>query len=301
MNNKPLITIGITCFNAAGLVHRAIESALAQTWPNFEVLIVDDGSADESLRVLGDFAARDSRIRIIPHETNKGFPAALNTLFRNANGDFIALFDDDDTSEPRRLEKQYERLIAYEEKHNTRLVFCYTNRLVYDHHDMKHPVYPLEAIGRLPPEPHGPMVADFLLWSTGQPGFTWGMFGSCTLLVRKKSVEDLEGFDECFRRCAEWDLAVRAALAGAHFIAVSEPLVHQLKTPTADKKAKIPLQYALMLRHKHKRYLQQRGRFYYWAALALAHARFWGANGRKIRSLFYRLLNEALTRLNGPV
>lgn len=65
------------------------------------------------------------------------------------------------------------------------------------------------------------------------------------------------GFDPKFRRSAEWDLAIRVAYQGGYFIAVDQPLVIQHKTPTFDKAGRKPLDYALMLRKKHKAYLQK--------------------------------------------
>ena len=92
------------------------------------------------------------------------------------------------------------------------------------------------GIGRVPPAPSGPMVADYVLGLVKDDGrHSWGMLGSGTLMARTDALRDLGGFDARFRRCAERDLAVRAALEGAHFISVDAPLVTQYLTPTADK------------------------------------------------------------------
>ena len=85
----------------------------------------------------------------------------------------------------------------------------------------------------------------------------WGMFGSCTLMGRTEALRGFGGFDQRFRRCAELDLAVRAALGGAHFISVDAPLVTQHLSPSADK-GKADLQYRLLLLEKHKSFLRQK-------------------------------------------
>jgi len=298
--DKPLITIGITCFNAQDSIAQAVNSALAQTWPNFEIVIVDDGSTDQSRHMLEKIAAENDQVHVIFHSKNKGFPAALNTIFEHAKGEFVALFDDDDCSRKDRLEKQYERLVSYEKSKNTQYVMCYTNRNVFKTKEDEEPAYTLKGIGHISPEPYGVRVADYLLWSIGEPGFTWGMFGSCTLMTRPQTIKDLGGFDEDFRRGAEWDLAIRAALEkNAHFITVNEPLISQIKTLGADKEAKIPLQYMLRLRDKHKAYLVKKGGAgLYWAAMFLARARFAGSKDKKMASYFFRFLNLILVSLS---
>ena len=92
------------------------------------------------------------------------------------------------------------------------------------------------GIGRHPPEPSGRVVADYVLGLMKDDGrHCWGMFGSCTLMGRTETFRGFGGFDQRFRRCAELDLAVRAALGGAHFISVDAPLVTQHLTPSATK------------------------------------------------------------------
>src|SRR5262249_1773908 len=127
---SPLITIGITCYNAADTIARAMHSALRQDWPCFEVIIVDDRSTDGSVRIIEEFISREPRARLIVHERNTGVAAARNTIVDNARGDFVAYFDDDDVSVPDRLRAQWRRLIDYERAAHARLVFCYANRNV---------------------------------------------------------------------------------------------------------------------------------------------------------------------------
>lgn len=275
--SHPLITIGITCFNAAETIERAVLAALQQQYPNFEILVVDDCSADNSVQIIETLQGRHPQVRLARHDVNKGYPSALNTIIDNAAGKYISFFDDDDDSKPDRLQKQLERIEGYESAHGTHKIFCYTNREVRYTGDTK-PAYSFNAIGRIAPEPSGPEVADFILWDTGPKNKTWGMFGSCTLMVRKDVLQAAGGFDPQFRRCAEWDIAIRAAFQGAHFIAVNEPLVIQYKTPTPDKKGAIPLKYSMMLRDKHKDYLKAKG--VYIAARMMARSRYHGGKSR---------------------
>ncbi|CFX36637.1 Glycosyl transferase, family 2 (fragment) [Candidatus Filomicrobium marinum] len=283
----PLITIGITCHNAADTIERAVKSALAQDWPNVEVVVVDDCSNDGSWSALAEMARTEPRLKVLRHSTNRGYPGALNTIIEAARGEFVAIFDDDDDNVCDRLKAQYERLTGYERDTGAKLVFCYSNRNVVKSGQAE-PDHIALAIGRCSPEPYGAAVADYLFSISAEPGFVWGMFGSCTLMARRESFLTVGPFDEAFRRCAEWDMAVRAAFMGGHFIAVDRPLITQYKTKSADKSGSVPLKYSLLLREKHREYLNERG--LYFASRALACSNFHGNKKRMLKSRAYRLL-----------
>jgi glycosyltransferase involved in cell wall biosynthesis len=282
----PLITIGITCYNAEDTIGRAIDSARGQVWPKLEIIVVDDGSSDGSQEIIREFAAKDDRIKSIRHDVNRGYAGALNSIVEAARGEYIAVFDDDDVSASDRIAKQWNRITHYAEALDTDLIFCYANRTVVEYDSGRS--VPAHAIGRKPVEPRGAAVADFILWHYEDPAWVWGQFGSCTLFARKQTLAEVGPLDECFRRSAEWDLAIRLALMGGHFIAVDEPLVTQYKTPTADKSGRQPLEYAVKLRRKHQDYLKAKN--VYLAAVAIAHSRFYYATGRLMLSRFYLAL-----------
>jgi glycosyltransferase involved in cell wall biosynthesis len=283
----PLITVGLTCFNAEDTIEEALSSAQEQTWPNIEILVVDDGSSDASVERVQRIAEQDQRIRLVCHEGNKGTAVTRNSILHNARGEFIVFFDDDDISAPDRIKRQWQRLTNYIDKHRTDLVFCYCNRnVVKAGENEASGVH--EAIGRYNPEPHGQAVANYILWHYEDPDCAWGPLGSCTLMFRRNVVDKVGGFDERFRRCAEWDWAIRAAYLDCHFIAVDQPLVIQRKTPTEDKSGTRPLEYALLLRKKHKEYLKKS--HMYLPSLAMAYARFHYARGNHWRSRFYLAL-----------
>lgn len=273
-----VITIGITCFNAADTIERAVQSALAQNWPLFEVVIVDDSSTDGSFEILNSLARKDERIHVFRHEINRGYPSALNTIIENSNGEFIAIFDDDDESQPDRIQDQFAAITAYEKEKGTSFIACYTNRTVFKHGGSVDRVF---CIGRHAPQPHGAMVADFLLLNDSSPAYTFGEFGSCTLMARRSVFEAVGSFDPAFRRSAEWDWAIRMALLGGNFIGCDAPLVNQHKTATADKTGRKPLDYALLLRRKYKDYLLGQGVYTY--SVMMAHVRFYYFRRQRVR------------------
>ncbi len=108
----PLVSVIMPVFNGEKYLAEAIESILAQTFTDFELLIVDDGSTDGSAEIIRSFEAQDRRVRFIQLKSNKGVSDARNFGIAAATGDCIAGMDCDDVSLPQRLEKQVDFLKA---------------------------------------------------------------------------------------------------------------------------------------------------------------------------------------------
>ena len=104
----PLVSIITPCYNAESFISMTIESILAQTYQNWEMIIVDDGSNDESTHIVTTYAKQDSRVKLILNKKNMGVAKSRNTGTREATGQYIALLDSDDTWLPEKLEKQLE-------------------------------------------------------------------------------------------------------------------------------------------------------------------------------------------------
>ena len=160
-NTQPLITVGITCFNAEDTIERAVTSALKQNWPNLEIVVVDDCSTDSSRRVIENLIKDQPMVALVCHETNQGPAVARNTILLNARGEFVAFIDDDDESLPERVTTQYRRIIDYEKDVDTKMIACYAsgNRLYSNGYKLA-----LNAIGSRPLVPQGPGVANYLLF-----------------------------------------------------------------------------------------------------------------------------------------
>lgn len=109
-NNAIKVTVFMAAYNAAAYIAESIESVLQQTYTNFELLIVDDGSADETVDIILGF--QDSRIRLIQNEINKGLPYTRNIALKEAKGEFLAILDSDDTAIPERLAIQIQYFLS---------------------------------------------------------------------------------------------------------------------------------------------------------------------------------------------
>jgi glycosyltransferase involved in cell wall biosynthesis len=110
---KLLISIILPVFNTDKYLQQSIESILNQTFTDFELIIIDDGSTDNSLKIIQSFD--DNRIKIIQNQTNQGISTSLNKSIDLAQGKYIARMDADDISMPERLKKQ----VAFLEKNPT--------------------------------------------------------------------------------------------------------------------------------------------------------------------------------------
>lgn len=280
-DNPPLVTIGITSYNARPTVGRAVASALAQEYPNKEILVVDDGSTDGSQEYLQALAAQHPLIRVVLRGRNGGCAAARNTLIEEARGEYICFFDDDDESFPTRLGAQYDRLSSFRANAP---VFCFVTRIVRRNEDPATDV-PVLSIGHAAPEPSGGDYIDYIFLNAGNPAFSWGQSGIGTCMARRFDFVRSGGFDETFRRGEEWDFFVRAAMKGAHFISVATPQMIQHITHTEDKAGRAALDFALKLRHIHKGYLKERS--LYAASLCAARARFAYAKGNGSKSVLW--------------
>lgn len=100
------ISVGIPIYNAEKFLDYAITSVLAQTHQNWELILIDDGSTDNSLEIAKKYEALDSRIKVISDGLNKKLPARLNQLIDESKYDYIARMDADDMMHPKRLETQ---------------------------------------------------------------------------------------------------------------------------------------------------------------------------------------------------
>lgn len=293
--HAPLITIGMTCFNAEDTIGRALDSALAQDYPNFEIVIVDDGSSDGSRSILEDRDKEHAVIRYVPHETNTGFAGALNTIIKEARGDFLAIFDDDDVSAPHRVRSQYDRITQYEKEHGDVPILCHAARIQIFENGYERYEKTVGTKEGLAPNGED-MVRRVLYGYLGDHGTN--IVGSCANCARMGRIEvfrDLNGFDDTMRRGEDTDFSIRFALQGGHFVGVEEPLITQTMTTGAEKT--LDKEYAVekFFTEKHQEFLKREG----WYDFALNWLDIRYANYHKQKVKFFMLL--AMMFLKHPV
>lgn len=219
----------MSCYNASRWLGEAIESVLSQTFKDFEFIIVDDGSNDETLNILQMYAARDARIVIIS-KLNTGLGDSLNVGIRNARGEWIARLDADDICEPTRLEKQIQLAES-----NTPLVFIGTGLTIIDEHGAR------LAIHRYPTR-HDALVRHLRQVRKFPP--------HSSAMYRTAAVRAIEGYRTRIRRAQDYDLWLRLSRIGK-LACINEPLVrirkhaNQISHEDSGRRQKIDSRVAL--------------------------------------------------------
>ena len=104
----PKISVIVAVYKAEAYLHRCVDSLLAQTFQNFEILLVDDGSPDNSGKICDDYAKQDARIRVF-HKENGGVSSARQCGIDHAKGEYTTHVDPDDWVEPTMLEDLYRK------------------------------------------------------------------------------------------------------------------------------------------------------------------------------------------------
>lgn len=106
MNNNPSVSVIMPAYNCEKLIGKSIESVIKQTYKNWELIIIDDCSTDDSYLIACEFAEKDYRIKVFKQSVNDGVAAARNTGIMAAQGDILMYLDSDDIWSPRKMEIQ---------------------------------------------------------------------------------------------------------------------------------------------------------------------------------------------------
>ena len=270
--NKPLITIGITCFNAEKTIERALSSACNQDWPNIEIVVVDDASTDSSKLILKQYEFNFKNISVTYLEQNKGCANARNIIIFKAKGEFIAFFDDDDFSRFDRIRLQYEHLVNYEKKESVEKVACFASGFrIYPNGYKKQ----INAVGACGKPPIGLEMANYLLYNERIKKIDYGAgVPACSLLAKTCVLKNAGGFDIHLRRQEDIDFAIRLSMNNGHFIGISEPVINQHVSISIDKSASTEYSSSIKILDKYKDYLTSRGLYKYmrmWMKLKYLH------------------------------
>jgi glycosyltransferase involved in cell wall biosynthesis len=198
------VSVILPTFNRPQLTLRAVRSVLAQTWKNFEIIVIDDGSCSD--QVFPIELIDDQRVRMIRHPANLGVSAARNTGVKESSFPLIAFLDSDDRWLPDKLASQ----ISTYEKHGSE-----TNTLVYSSYyseqGKRQTIYPLTSWKR------NQALSDFLF-------LDYGSIHTSTWLTSRTLLQQFP-FDVHLSQCEDWDLLLRMEAAGVHFLWCKFPAV----------------------------------------------------------------------------
>ncbi len=207
MNSKPLISIIIPVYNGSNYMAEAIDSALAQTYENIEIIVVNDGSRDDSSTEKIALSYGD-KIRYI-HKENGGSSSALNTGIRSMKGEYFSWLSHDDLYLPEKVEKQYEMLCGYEADN----VMAVCAGYLIDEKGT-----PILAKSN---DLNGKKTADQVLAL-----LTHGrMINGCGVLMPKKIIDRVGFFDEGLTYLNDVDYWYRTVLQDTEIVYSSEKLI----------------------------------------------------------------------------
>ncbi|MCP9199317.1 glycosyltransferase [Gramella sp. GC03-9] len=111
MQDYGLVSVVMPAYDSEAFISEAIQSVISQTYPNWELIVVDDGSSDATPKIIQEFIAADDRIKLVRNDRNQGTHIARNKAIEAAGGNFIAFLDADDRWKAEKLQKQLELMI----------------------------------------------------------------------------------------------------------------------------------------------------------------------------------------------
>jgi glycosyltransferase involved in cell wall biosynthesis len=253
---QPLITVGLTTYNASFTLNKALQSIINQSWRPIEIVAVDDASVDNTIELLNEYSKYNKELRVFANDKNHGVAFTRNKILDEARGEFVAFFDDDDVSLPDRLSQQYFRIIDYERDFALGApVICHTARKV---------IYPngksiLQSTIGENKNLIAPSGSSFLKRNlAGLPLKNgYGSCATCSQMARLSTYRLVGGFDINFRRQEDTDFNIRLAEKGGHFIGIGKPLVMQTMTKTFDKSLNEELKIQEYLISKHRNLIEK--------------------------------------------
>lgn len=212
------VSVVIPAYDSADTIERAVDSALEQTLEDLEVIVVDDGSSDDTGRIVR--AYDDARVRYFEHSENRGGSAARNTGIDHAEGEYIAFLDADDEWKPTKLERQIETLEERSEEWIA--VYCGYEKIPEGFWSRVHSGVGTMLGSSVEQSEGGAELVDEVLLGN------FALGGSSTLVVETAVVEEIDGFDEAFPRHQDWEFLIRLLKRG-DIALVDEPLVRKYK------------------------------------------------------------------------
>lgn len=207
----PKVSVVIPAYNAITYLPETVESVIKQTFTDFEVLIIDDGSSDHIVQWVSEI--RDQRVKLISQE-NQGLPGARNTGIAQAQGEYIAFLDADDLWEPTKLEKQVRCLDA-----QPLVGLVHTPMFLVDEHG--------KSTGRV--------------MGSNAEGDVWqqlvikNVIACPSVMVRRCCFETVGLFDRSLRSLEDWDMWIRIATR-YQFAVIKEPLAYYRQLPSSMSK-----------------------------------------------------------------
>ncbi|MRN38367.1 glycosyltransferase family 2 protein [Neisseria sp. N95_16] len=197
IKTQPLVSIIIPCYNTAAYVRETLESVYNQTYQNFEIIAIDDGSTDNTLEILHECAVTEPRLKVMSQENTYVVKARMNAI-QQATGNYLVCLDSDD-----KLDETYlEKTINIAEK-SPDIAVVYSNLYLFG---KKNKIGQLKQI------------------TTEQLLLNHGMYISA--LIKKSAFDAVNGFDISLTHYEDWELFISIAKSGGEIKFIDEPLFY---------------------------------------------------------------------------
>lgn len=207
----PRVSVLMAAYNTAAYLEEAVRSVLAQTLPDFELIVIDDGSKDNTPDLLARLAAQDARI-VAHRQANKGIGGATNTALDLARGEYVAILDSDDAMEPDRLALQTAYLDAHPD-----IVAVGSQWYTMDTQSR------ISGLDRHPLAPDTTRALMFAYFSMHHP----------TIMARKSAILAVGKYNALKRQgCRDYEVFANLALAGHQLANLPHPLMRWRLNPT---------------------------------------------------------------------
>lgn len=204
-DNKPLVSVIIACYNAEGYINHCMDMLINQTYPNIEIIVCDDASSDNSLRILSQWAIKDTRVKVLHNDKNIFAAATRNRCFEIAKGDYFCIQDIDDLSPHNRIE----RLVS--EMQESKVDFISSAMKCFNADN--------QIMTKVLRHKQKPTKWDFL----------WGIsFCHPATIFTRQCIHAVNGYRVSAetRRCQDYDMFMRLYACGYKGMNISEPLYY---------------------------------------------------------------------------
>lgn len=227
MSNSPLVSVVVPCYNHESYITEALDSVFNQTYKNIELIVLDDGSIDESVAIVKKI--QKERAFTFASQKNMGVCKTLNKAISLSKGKYIALLASDDYWDLSKIKKQVKELES-----NSNSEFCFTQAREFSNNNAKnYRIFPKKTLT-------GKVLNQVFIRQHVPAG---------SVMFTRKLYEKLDGFDENLKE-EDWDFVIRSA-AETEFSAVNEPLFyyrsHETNIMKTRKRKDIFKQKALLL------------------------------------------------------
>ncbi len=203
MNPQPLISIITPCYNYGKFLPETLENILEQTYQNWECIIVNDGSTDNTEEVCLSYVKIDERFKYI-YQDNKGLSGARNTALNHAQGKYVQLLDSDDLLEPNKLNLQVQLFEV-----NLNIDLIYSKITMFESDDANRTYTPFNLPNNIQPSGKNEQIISALV--------TDNFFLPGCVIFRTELFKQVGNFDENLYGLEDWDYWARAALLGKEF------------------------------------------------------------------------------------